>query len=560
MGFPYTDEISCGLNIRALGMASALLAAGTVWGENNIDPEPASRLEMGWEVKPQEGRWSPDYASNRSGTFIRLWGRFFLLEGMREERWKSLGNTFTFGGVLPATALTSIYMMLYGANALGLMSAGNRLATSLSYAGYGVGTAAMLYTWAWQLKNIVSNGVPSGFWYLGAHFAGGLESHQQGMQSYRESVRRRVRAEPRDLNTDSLMVPAALLIGWLLDNTRGLVTSRMVNSLDIQLPPCLADQVFMDIQGSDSETGGVTLRVHRIPKALRDEQREQYPQGCSAFRNLIKVMDRDRIDRLTIKPSLDVANTSMLVEFLDHRQEFPGKLFLTVQDHSESSVWLEDVLASGISRRDVEKFRSTLHPDYLDMITQALSCYRDLPKGEAIAQCAQGTLHRTNSKERRLNWMANQRPSVTTWVHEKPNKTIFYFNLPTYETSSLSWQDAYGGPYLELRDGSDTEVSQITHYRFSERVSYALTGELDYLVRYLPHMLLGRVVIPGMQLVFNSNSDTLNGIPGMSDIEAMSVRYAPGWLTNLYSILRPTSEYYLNYTGPKCPECGSSYW
>ena len=549
------------VRLCSYGLALALCSLPKGWAEENEDSEPSTRFDMGWEVgTPAGGNWLPDVASNRSGTFLRKWNRIFLLESMSEDSWNSLRNSFHYGGLLPATSLATVYMTLFGANALGLMASNNFLARWLSYAGYGIGTAGMVYTWGWQLKNAYYNGWSSGYWYLGTHFLGGLESHQQGIQSYQRARRQSRTSVPvRPFNVESALVPPTLLAAWFVDKSRRLFSGQIVSAVDIRPPACLADQVFMDIMENDSAMGGTTLRMHRIPRALRDEKRDHISAGCKPWRDLLKTMDRDRIDRLTIKPRTKVSGTYLYVGFLDHRSTLSGLLKIKIGPPTDQQPWVEQLLTDGFSRREADNFRSTLHPAYMGVIQQVLDCYKSLPDGESIATCEHGTLHNTSTKERIFSWEAKHEPEATSWIYEVPGKTIFYYGYPHHHAPYITWSDSYSGPYLELQDGTPSEEPKISQYRFSERVSYALTGELDYLARHLPHMILGRAAIPGMKALFESAGSTSNNVPSMNSIEDMSVRYAPGWLTNIYSVFQPVSSYLSRHSAASvCSSCRNS--
>ena len=540
--YPWQGRVACRSAVRGLvtcGLAAALcfcgsLRASSVNGSVDENREPLSRFDRGWSVDvPAGGGWLPDYASNLSGTFLRKSDRIFFFEGLGEDTWQSLETSFHYGGVLPVGALAAMYVILLTANTLGRV----KPSEPLQYLGFSVSLVGMLSTWMWQLKSLYYHGLSSGLWNVGAHFIGGLSSYQRG-------VNRRAGSDHSNISANHALVLASVLSAWAVENTSGAASGKMMSSVDIQLPACLAEQVFVSIVAEDSVSGGATLRMHRIPRALRSEKRDHYPAGCQAWRKLLKVMDRDRIDRLIIKPRSNPDGTSDLeIDFSDHRSSTPAKLRINVTSQQGKAPWIEHFLTEGFSRSDVDELHSVLQPAYIAMMWQALDCYSSLTDNDVVAVCRDGTLHQTDTGTRRLSWITNAPPEATSWVQDKQGKTILYFNLPQFETPYLSWVDGYIGPSLELHDGSSSELSLISQYRFSERTSYALSGELDYMVRYIPHMLLGQVAIPGMKSFISFGSNLSGKIPpktssGMDDIEDMSVKYAPGWLNNMETIYK----------------------
>ena len=535
----------------AYGLLVALCFGGTVRASSmDEDREPVFRVDIGWEVgTPAGGGWLPDYASNLSGTFLRSGDRLFFFEGLSEESWQSLKNSFYYGGVLSAGALTATYMALIGVDALGLMVPEQYP----QYLGYSVGLVSKLYAWSWQLKNIYTNGYASGRWYLGAHFLGGLDSYR-GPESRRDQYIH-----------DRLHILVSMMSAWVVDNARGVMSKRMISTADIKMPACLADQMFVDIVEQDSVSGDATLRIHRVPRVLRGEKRDHYPSGCTSWRKLLKTMDRDRIDRLIIKPRLHNGKAELLVEFSDHRRRTTGQLQMKLNSKNEKTPWVEHFLAEDFSRRDADELRTVLHPAYITMIRQALDCYTSLPDDGDVATCKQGTLYQVDSGGRHLNWTTSTPSEVTSWSQETSGKTLFYFDYPQFETPYLSWEDSYGGPSLELHDGSGSEPSLISQYRFSERVSHALSGELDYLMRYIPHTLIGYYFIPGIKNLFNSSYSLVGRripfktSPDMDDIESMCLEYTPGWLNNVETVAQPFSRYFSSPGIPmNCATCSGS--
>ena len=342
----------------------------------------------------------------------------------------------------------------------------------------------------------------------------------------------------------------------------------MIDHADIQLPSCLADHAFMNFEAHDSVTGGPTLRINRIPQSLRNEQYNQFPEGCRVWRELLTVMDRNQTDRVIIKPVDQPGKARLEVDFFDPKEYWPARMIIDLGFPPNHAPWLEHLLADCFSRYEPMAFRSALQPEYIERITQGLDCYNTLGEGRASRHLfhrfsPSGPDYKPDDRDipgsKQGHELGTRRhPNTITRVHNKPDATLFYFNMPERNAPYLSWRDAWDGPRLELLDGSSSPIVLMTQYRFSGRVSYALSGELDYLARLTPHWLLGNAAIPGLKTLFGQPApldDSGTQAPGLEDIEKFSQHYAPGWLSNLRSASEPLGRLFgqpATVPGPAC--------
>ena len=86
----------------------------------------------------------------------------------------------------------------------------------------------MLTSWGMQFRSLYHNGWPAGFWYLGAHILGGLESHRYSQATYARQPQTQplARLASRSVNIGFFPVPAAMLAGWMVENIRGAVSGK----------------------------------------------------------------------------------------------------------------------------------------------------------------------------------------------------------------------------------------------------------------------------------------------------------------------------------------------
>ncbi|CAM3774184.1 hypothetical protein [Parendozoicomonas haliclonae] len=523
------------LLVLQAGLSSSAVA------EENPQSEPITRADLGWDISARAGSgWLPDYSSNRSGTFLRKGDRILFLEGMTDDVWASIQNGFYYGGVLPATMLGSTYMLLSAigqssSTGLGGGASPVKLSSTMHYAGYGVGLLAILNSWGWQMKNFLTNGYSSGYWNLSAQMAGGLESHYAGIDAFQQAQRAGQPVAPRGVNAQTIIMPVWMGTAWLLDTLYSRISGKMTGSIRVDLPACLAERVFVNIAPTSEEHG--ELRIHRIPRPLRNESPRFLQTQCSEWDALMEVMDRDRIDHLSIRAASRGGKLLLHTTFLDHRSPNQGTLEITTGIDAANLVWAEDMLVQGVQRRNVRDIQTLLHPDIMHSIHTALDCYQQLGTDQTSLTCGGTLLHRERTDRRSFTWEAAAQLSKApiSWTHESVDKTLLYFDYPKGDSVPyLVWHD---GPWLELRGNQGYDEPEVSVYHFSERASYAIAGDMDYLVRYMPHAVLSQMVLPFYKSLAPSAHFDRQSQNTLDSLEVMALNYAPGWLTNLHTFM-----------------------
>ncbi len=487
--------------------------------EGTTTAEPRSRFDMGWNVdEAPGGNWLPDVVANRTGTFFRKDNHLILLEGINSDQWSSLRTTLKYGGIFPAGTMAITYTWLYAARMVSSLS-------SLRHLGYSISRAVIIYTWFWQARNLYNNVWSSGYWYLGTKMLAGMESRQNG--------------RGRNINPGVFSMPFAMLLARSADGLGQMINGGLASSVDIELPPSLADRMFLTLSMQDSEPGAV--RIHRVPRVLREVVNDKRNhQHSTEWNNLLNTLERSRIDRLTLFHRDDILQG----RFLDYRSQTPGVMRIEPEpkDKEELPVWLESFMTAGGDRRGVESFRSVLHPKGLLQFHKAFECQRTMPEGLRVFSCSGGILHQVSDDAQVYSWVPDpadepQDPAMhRSWVQEENDQSHFYFRLPHRAGPYLSWSNGVIGDSLKLvTENAASELDTgVTQTRISERAGFALMSELDYLVRWVSHALVGEGMIPLMQGALgdrSSREDPLND--GLNHIDEVLSNYAPGWLNTI---------------------------
>ena len=506
------------LSLSGVGVAGSGTKSTDMPCSCDTTSEPLSSPEAGWDADYIPGTgWIPDMAVNQAGTFFRYGHRLLFLDGVHSGAWRGLNRSWRYGGLTPALVLGSAHLLIGATGSLG--EVGTLLAK-----------LHILNTWYWQARNIYNNGQHGGKSYLAGQFIGGIESHYRSRQG------------APVVNLGGELTLGLALAGALMRSGKRWLGNRIVDAVTIRPPRCLEDQAFIDIQKqghmAGSVTGGiagsVSLRIHRVPRVLRRYPVEAVSEGCESWWQLLESMDRLRIDRLTIKPD---ANGSWLqVVFVDQQgSEQPGSIMLDAQFGDRHVPWLEHQLAAHYSRFDVSEFRSLLHPAVIDQVAAALGCMKAL-EGDAEQQCVGGSLYRDSDydRERELVWSPVENTvAMTTWAQLRPGALVLYLgeqgSLPRMIWEDSGWRDG-GGPVLSLSGGRKT-TGVISQYWLTEKTGYVFLSQLDYLVRYLPHMMarqsFGRMIPAG---------HLSNAPDGLQSVDKRMDDYAPGWLSNSLSV------------------------
>ncbi len=516
----------------------ALLASSELRAANSEAFEPVTRGDYGWDMNTPVGEgWLPHVATNRTGTFLRRGDALVLLESMDTQLWQSIQASFRFGGIAPASTLGTIYLLLLAA---GVTSVAARIEVAQPFlvAASGVSFLAAINSWFWQLRSLANHGLYAGIPYMLANTAGGVESHYYGMRAFQYAQQNNVSVQPRLANTKHhLIVLATLFAGSLGRTVYTGLTGNMVDSLTLSLPHHLLERGFITLIASRS---GPELRIHRIPKVLRKEGFEDLRESESIWHSLLKVMDRDRIDRLSIQPLVQRGKLVLQLRFLDNQSSQPATLFVETHMPGIGITWLEQMLTDGNPRVEEHTLQSLLHPTFMQMIITALSCLPKLTEQETFHHCGSNVLLQTGEQgSRQLRWVQSEGQDRVDlpqlWPSKKNDRTLFYFEQPLNEHAPfLSWID---GPALALRDGHDAKAEAISQYHIGEHHSQILASELDYLVRYLPHGVLGLVVMPFVQSLSPACQFTDATAQTLNQLELMTRNYAPGWMTNLGTVI-----------------------
>ncbi|MTI13214.1 hypothetical protein [Sansalvadorimonas verongulae] len=503
-----------------------------------------------------------NWASNKAGVFLRVGDHIIFFEGIGDGHLKSsLTSNLFYGGVLPAVGLMGMHAFLRmyaGAN--------GGIPYALGWVTHKISLTGIAWMWLQQANNMYYNGLSSGGLYMASKLAAGVESRY---------------SSPHRPFSFSTALPAVLLFSrWAVNGYRKRASNQMLDSLDINPPPCLREKLFMTLY--DREREGFEVRLVRVPLNLRKAHKQKVAESCKVWDNLVKVMDRNRIDQLSLKVKVRPVRRGLLqqqlqVDISDYRQRHEKRILIPLDQQymDEELPWLEQMLIDGETRFGLHDFRTVLHPEYISQISSALNCYARLGSHETYLECAQGILHAQHEERgshvhdviydnirnlayhalggdewiviscSQLAWRPEELPIPRRWVQVGHEKTFFYFDLPGKKVGHLAWVDSYAGPALEMRDSApsvqSSERSSVWQYRISRSTSFALNSELNYLARYLPHMIAGRAIIPAFEWFLPpldggaslQARDAVDALDGLQD--GMS-RYAPSWLANAHEI------------------------
>ncbi len=525
------------VNVRSVFVLwFALLVSFELRAANSEAFEPVTRGDYGWDMNTPVGEgWLPHVATNRTGTFLRRGDALVLLAGMNHKLWHSLRGSFLYGGVLPASILGASYLLLLSA---GVTSAAARvnIARPFLVAASGVSFVAAFNSWFWQLRSLINHGLASGIPNMMVNIIGGIESHYYGVRSFQHARQNNVPVQPRLANANHLMVLATLFAGSLGQTVYTGLTGNMVDSLPLSLPEHLQERGFVTLVAGSR---GPELRLDRVPKVLRKEGFEHLRESASVWHSLLKVMDRDRIDQLVIEPMTLRGKLVLHLRILDDQSQHPASVMMETHIPAAGIVWLEQLLTEGQIRTSEPNLQTLLHPDYITMITEVLRCVPRVSEQETFHNCGDSVLLQTGEPDsRQLRWVQSEQERVDLpllWSSTKNDRTLFYFEQPLNEHAPfLSWID---GPALALRDGHDPKPEIVSQYYIGERTSQILAGELDYLARYFPHALLGLVAMPAVQGLSPGGQFSEEAQLTLDRLELMARNYAPGWMTNLSTVL-----------------------
>ncbi len=500
------------------------------------ESESASPGDYGWDLRmPVGSGWLPHVATNRAGTFLRQGDALVLLAGMDHSMWQSLWASLLYGGAVPASLLGASYLVLLTASVADA-SAQVNIANPLLIGASGTSFAVAINSWFWQLRSLINHGLGSGMPHMLANTLGGVESHYYGMRAFQQAQQHNTLVQPRLVNANHLFVLATVFAAWGGRSLYTSVTGTMLDSLNLSLPDHLLERGFITVAAGGS---GPELRIHRVPKVLRKEGFEHLRESESVWHSLLKVMDRDRIDQLAIEPMTLRGKLVLHLRFLDSQSQHSASVMMETHMPGTDIVWLEQVLTERQARISEANLQSLLHPVYIALVIDALKCLPKVSEQETFHRCGSSVLLQTGEPgSRQLRWVQSEEERVDLpqlWPSINDDRTLLYFEQPlNAHAPFLSWKD---GPVLALRDGHDPKPQDVHQYHINERSIHILASELDYLARYLPHALLGLVVVPALQGMSSGCQLSGETMQALNKLELMARNYAPGWMTNLGTVM-----------------------
>ena len=526
------------------------------------EPFAPERANYGALLDAEKSRAGIQWDANQAGVFVRVGTRLFFLEGLKGSHVRStFVSNFLYGGVLSAAMVAGMHTFVR------MYAVANRsMPTLLHNASHGVTLFTLALMWAHQASNAYYNGLSGGWIYVVSKLVMGVES------SFNKS-------RPLSYST---AVPAMMFAFRLIFNGyRKRVTQQMRGSLDMKLPPCLREKLFITLY--DDASDGFEVHLSRIPIGLRKSHKSPVSQGCRVWNNLVKVMDRSRIDRLDLTVVTSDSSTALQASIIDYRHRYEKQISIPLESDFDADElpWIEQRLTGGESRFGIHSSRSVLHPAYLKQLTDALLCYRALKDKDSFRQCKKGTLyaqheernshiHDTiyNSGRNYLHYLFGGTPQVVmncsklawleaetdgeseqepeSWIQEGAQATFLYFDWPGPDVGYLTWRGSYAGPVIELHDeaqrfepsSSAPVESRVRQYRISREVSFAMNAEMNYLVRYIPHAMAYYLLIPAFEQLLPPLDGATSTAARDTLIEGQNVlrRYAPSWLSHIYEI------------------------
>lgn len=515
------------------------------------------------------------WAANQAGIFVRVGIRLFLFEDVQGSHIKNtFVSNFLYGGMLSASTLVAmhVFIRMY-------VVANRNVPMPLQQASYGVTLFSLALMWGHQISNAYYNGLSGGWIYVVSKLVMGVESHYNEDRSFSYST----------------AVPAMMFgLRLIFNGYRKRVSQQMRGNLDIKPPPCLREKLFITLYAN--KTDSFEVRLSRVPLSLRKANKKPVSEGCRVWNNLVKVMDRSRIDQLTLSVVRNEAGTALQADITDYRNRYEKQLSVPLEDDAdrEDLPWIEQRLTQGESRFGIHYFRSVFHPVYLSQLAEALRCYRGLEDKEAFRQCRKGTLYAQHEECKglihdaiydgvrnythylfggaqrviincsKLAWLSAQQdnldaegseyelPEPESWVQEGNEATFLYFDVPGPEVGHLVWGGSYVGSVLELRDGapefqpstSAPVEFRVKQYRVSRAVSFAMNAEMNYLARYVPHAVANYFVVPAFEWLLPPLDAATTEAARDTLTEGQNVlkRYAPSWLAHFYEICKYLSE------------------
>lgn len=552
------------LAVSALFFSETTFSAAVPEKKEPFAPE---RANYGALLESGKSRAGIQWAANQAGVFVRVGTRLFFLEGLEGSHVRStFVSNFLYGGVLSAAMVAGMHTFarMYAV-------AHRRMPTLLHNASHGVTLFTLALMWTHQASNAYYNGLSGGWIYVVSKLVMGVES------SYNKS-------RPLSYNT---AVPAMMFAFRLIFNGyRKRATQQMRGSLDMNLPPCLREKLFItlyDNSSNSSSTNGFEVRLSRVPISLRKARKSPVSQGCRVWNNLVKVMDRSRIDRLDLTVVTSDSGTALQASIIDYRHRYEKQISIPLgwDFDADELPWIEQRLTSGESRFGIHSSHSVLHPAYLKQLTDALLCYRVLKDKDSFRQCKKGTLYAQHEEcnsyihdtiydvgRNYLHYLFGGTPRVVincsklawleaesddeseqepeSWVQEGAQATFLYFDWPGPDVGYLTWRGSYAGPVIELHDGavqfepssSAPVESRVRQYRVSREVSFAMNAEMNYLVRYIPHAMAYYLMIPAIEQMLPPLDGATSTAARDTLIEGQNVlrHYAPSWLSHFYEI------------------------